>query len=143
MFWLDRLMRFWRPMPPMPTPAMFSRSLGGVNPRPRTCLGTSAAAAPPAATLLRNFRRVSPFFSLVPLSAWTLVSFFSSFISSLINLSCIPLAGDIISRLAVLGDKAVLRTLSQRPAHGDARGAHAPQERFDGKPVRGMPHAED
>src|SRR6266850_38238 len=62
MFWLARLIRLLRPMPPTPTPAMLSVSLGGVNPRPRTCLGTMAHAAPPAATLVRNVRREISFF---------------------------------------------------------------------------------
>src|SRR2546429_1813211 len=48
-----------------PTPAMFSVSLGGVNPRPRTCLGTIAHAAPPAATSVRNTRREISFFLLI------------------------------------------------------------------------------
>src|SRR5205807_6745638 len=65
MFWLATLMRLLRPMPPTPTPAMFSVSLGGVNPRPRTCLGTMAHAAPPAATSVRNVRREISFFLLM------------------------------------------------------------------------------
>src|SRR5438046_7633837 len=65
MFWLERLIRLVRPMPPTPTPAMFSVSLGGVNPRPRTCLGTIAHAAPPAATSVRNTRREISFFLLI------------------------------------------------------------------------------
>src|SRR2546429_90934 len=65
MFWLARLMRLARPMPPTPTLAMFSVSLGGVNPRPRTCLGTMAHAAPPAATSVRNLRRDISFFLLI------------------------------------------------------------------------------
>src|SRR5438132_10946714 len=65
MFWLARLMRLARPMPPTPTLAMFSVSLGGVNPRPRTCLGTMAHAAPPAATSVRNVRREISFFLLM------------------------------------------------------------------------------
>src|ERR1700690_1075116 len=39
-------MRLLRPMPPTPTQAMLSRSLGGTKPRPRTCLGTIVSAAP-------------------------------------------------------------------------------------------------
>src|SRR5260370_17983781 len=62
MFWLARLMRLLRPMPPTPTAAMFNVSLGGVNPRPRTCLGTMAQAAPPAATSVRKVRREISFF---------------------------------------------------------------------------------
>src|SRR5947207_13348382 len=65
MFWLARLMRLARPMPPTPTLAMFSVSLGGVNPRPRTCLGTMAHAAPPAATSVRNLRRDISIFLLI------------------------------------------------------------------------------
>src|ERR1700704_3171451 len=68
MFWLARLIRLLRPMPPTPTPAMFSVSLGGVNPRPRTCLGTMAHAAPPAATLVRKERREISFFLLMSIS---------------------------------------------------------------------------
>src|SRR5215472_4079514 len=81
MFWLARLMRFWRPMPPTPTPAMFSRSLGGVKPRPSTWRGTKAAAAPLAAAVLRNLRRVRRF-PWLPSFAWFLLFFFSSFISA-------------------------------------------------------------
>src|SRR5712664_4272252 len=62
MFWLARLIRLLRPMPPTPTAAMFNVSLGGVNPRPRTCLGTMAQAAPPAATSVRKVRREISFF---------------------------------------------------------------------------------
>src|ERR1700756_3157039 len=65
MFWLARLIKLVRPMPPTPTPAMFSVSLGGVNPRPRTCRGTMAHAAPPAATSVRNVRREISFFLLI------------------------------------------------------------------------------
>src|SRR2546425_5468905 len=68
MFWLARLIRLLRPMPPTPTPAMFNVSLGGVNPRPRTCLGTMAHAAPPAATLVRKVRREISFFLLMIIS---------------------------------------------------------------------------
>src|SRR6202521_1425276 len=68
MFSLARLIRLWRPMPPTPTPAMFSLSLGGVNPRPSTCLGTMENAAPPTATFVRNLRRVISFFSLMSFS---------------------------------------------------------------------------
>src|SRR5258708_6154414 len=42
MFWLARLIRLLRPVPPPPTAAMFNVSLGGVQPRPRHCLGTMA-----------------------------------------------------------------------------------------------------
>src|SRR6266545_5977702 len=56
-FWLDRLIRLARPMPPTPTPAMLSVSLGAVNPRPRTCRGTIAKPAVGRPTLLTNFRR--------------------------------------------------------------------------------------
>src|SRR6266852_6719444 len=65
MFWLARLMRFVRPMPPTPTAAMLRVSLGGVKPRPRTFLGTIAQAAPPAATLVRKVRREISFFLLM------------------------------------------------------------------------------
>src|SRR6266446_5655205 len=65
MFWLARLIRLARPMPPTPTAAMFSVSLGGGTPRPRTWLGTMAQAAPPAATLARNVRREISFLLLM------------------------------------------------------------------------------
>src|SRR6266850_746156 len=68
MFSLARLIRLPRPMPPTPTAAMFSLSLGGVNPRPSTCLGTMENTAPPAATFVRNVRRDISFFSLMTLS---------------------------------------------------------------------------
>ena len=50
-------------MPPTPTPAMFSRSLGGVNPLPSTWRGTIVKAAPVAAALVRNARREIVFFA--------------------------------------------------------------------------------
>src|SRR6266545_4153312 len=59
MFWLARLMRLLRPMPPTPTPAMFNRSLGAVNPRPRTFLGTMASPAP-LAIVATNLRLDTP-----------------------------------------------------------------------------------
>src|SRR5258708_2438205 len=65
MFWLARLIKLERPMPPTPTAAMFNVSLGGVNPRPRTLLGTMVNAAPPAATLVRNVRREIAFFLVI------------------------------------------------------------------------------
>src|SRR5260370_28841536 len=65
MVWLARLMRLLRPMQPTPTPATFRVSLGGVNPRPRTCRGTMAHAAPPAATSVRKVRREISFFLLM------------------------------------------------------------------------------
>src|SRR2546430_2125922 len=68
MFWLARLIRLLRPIPPTPTPATFRVSLGEVNPRPRTCLGTMAHAALPAATLVRNVRREISFFLLMIIS---------------------------------------------------------------------------
>src|SRR6267378_2972774 len=68
MFWLAMLIRLVRPIPPTPTAAMLSVSLGGVNPRPRTCRGTMAHAAPPAATLVRNVRREISFFLLMSIS---------------------------------------------------------------------------
>src|SRR4029434_5621306 len=48
-----------RPIPPTPTPATLSKSLGGVNPRPRTCLGTIASPAP-AAAAVTNLRLERP-----------------------------------------------------------------------------------
>src|SRR5260370_38746132 len=68
MFWLARLIRLERPIPPTPTAAMFSVSLGGVNPRPRTLLGTMAHAAPPAAALARKTRREISLFLLMSIS---------------------------------------------------------------------------
>src|SRR5882762_7405708 len=51
-----KLIRFARPMPPTPMPAMLSLSLGGTNPRPRTWRGTMVTAAA-AAACERNFLR--------------------------------------------------------------------------------------
>src|SRR6516162_3404044 len=64
-FWLDRLIRLVRPIPPTPTPAMFSRSLGGVIPRPSTCRGTIMNAVPAAAAFFTNSRRVLSLFPLI------------------------------------------------------------------------------
>src|SRR5260370_20984326 len=47
---------------------MFRVSLGGVNPRPRTLLGTMAHAAPPAAALARKTRREISLFLLMSIS---------------------------------------------------------------------------
>src|SRR5258708_7054171 len=44
---------------------MFSGSLGGVSPRPRTFLGTRAQAAPPAAASVKKVRREIAFFLLM------------------------------------------------------------------------------
>src|SRR5215470_7482243 len=71
MFWLARAMRLARPIPPTPTPAMFRMSLGGVNPRPSTCLGTIMSAAPEAAVRVRNSRRDVVFLALIPDSPGT------------------------------------------------------------------------
>src|SRR5260370_2255139 len=71
MFWWWRLIRLVRLMPPMPAPAMLSMSLGGINPRPRTCRGTMAKAAPLAATLLKNLRRDRSFFLFMGCSLCT------------------------------------------------------------------------
>src|SRR5437660_11765402 len=60
MFWLARLIRLPRPMPPTPTPATFSVSLGGVKPRPSTWRGPIATPAVPAATFFKNLRLDSP-----------------------------------------------------------------------------------
>ena len=46
MFWLPTARMLLWPMPPMPTQAMFSRSLGGVKPLPSTCRGTMVMPAP-------------------------------------------------------------------------------------------------
>src|ERR1700687_700424 len=68
MFWLARLIRLPRPIPPTPMPAIFSMSLGGTNPRPSTCLGTNANAAPVVAAFVRNLRRDIFLFLLMSLS---------------------------------------------------------------------------
>ena len=44
-------------MPPTPTAAMFSVSLGAVKPRPSTWRGTMAKPADVTATLVTNVRR--------------------------------------------------------------------------------------
>src|SRR6267378_974880 len=51
-----------RPMPPTPMQATLSLSLGGMKPRPRTCLGTmvKAAAAAVSRTKLRRLIRFFP-----------------------------------------------------------------------------------
>src|SRR5215831_9796396 len=67
MFWLATARMLLRPMPPMPTQAMLSRSLGGVKPCPSTCLGTIVRAAPVAAAVSMKCLRVTPgFFSSIP-----------------------------------------------------------------------------
>src|SRR6266403_1849427 len=58
MFWLARLIKFARPIPPTPTPATFSQSLGGVNPLPNTCRGTFVSPPPAIASSFTNSRRV-------------------------------------------------------------------------------------
>src|SRR4029078_4686319 len=60
MFWLGTARRLLWPMPPMPTAAMLSRSLGGVKPRPSTWRGTMSRAAPVMAALSMNCRRDTP-----------------------------------------------------------------------------------
>src|SRR5579864_8186479 len=57
MFWLARLMRLERPMPPTPTPAMLRVSLGGTKPWPRTWRGTMENAAAVRVESARNLRR--------------------------------------------------------------------------------------
>src|SRR4029077_341945 len=57
MFCEARLMRLARPIPPTPTLAMLSVSLGGTKPRPRTWRGTMVNAAAVAAACEINFRR--------------------------------------------------------------------------------------
>src|ERR1700676_3358460 len=60
-------------MPPTPTPAIFSMSLGGVKPRPKTCRGTMVKALPvvaapetaAAAPVVRNLRRDRSVFALI------------------------------------------------------------------------------
>src|SRR5687767_1960858 len=44
------------PMPPNPTVAMFTVSLGAWKPRPSTCRGTMVKPAPAAAVVVRNVR---------------------------------------------------------------------------------------
>ena len=56
LFWRARLSRLILPMPPTPTPAMFSRSLGGVWPRPSTCRGTIVKPAPVIAIVFTKSR---------------------------------------------------------------------------------------
>src|SRR5271155_3775681 len=68
MFWLARLIRLARPMPPTPTPAMFSMSLGGTKPRPSTCRGTIMAAAALVAVVARNARREIVSFAFIRFS---------------------------------------------------------------------------
>src|SRR6516164_5784744 len=68
-FWLARLIRLLRPIPPTPTHAMFRTSLGGVNPRPSTCRGTMVKAALLAATLDRKLRRVISFSCVIERSS--------------------------------------------------------------------------
>ena len=53
-------------MPPMPTVAMFTVSLGAWNPRPSTWRGTIVSPAPVAATVVTNFRREMPSVMIVP-----------------------------------------------------------------------------
>jgi hypothetical protein len=73
MFWVASATRLARPMPPTPTPAMFSLSLGGVKPRPKTWRGTMVKAfavvvAPEiaaAAVVVRNLRRDNLVFVLI------------------------------------------------------------------------------
>src|SRR5919201_5396187 len=56
MFWLDRFTRLLRPIPPTPTAATFSVSLGASNPCPRTCRGMIVSPAPVTATFDTNLR---------------------------------------------------------------------------------------
>src|SRR5262245_41508649 len=60
MFWLGTARMLLRPMPPMPTQAMLSRSLGGVKPRPSTCRGTMTIPAPVIAAVSMKWRRDTP-----------------------------------------------------------------------------------
>src|SRR5579863_4378779 len=64
-------MRLARPMPPTPTPAMFSVSLGGTKPRPSTYLGTMLKAAAVVAVLVRNERREIVFVGVIRVSMAT------------------------------------------------------------------------
>src|SRR5258708_37633373 len=65
MFWLARLMRLARPIPPTPTPAMLRVSLGGTRPRPRTWRGTMQNAAAVTAESASNLRREIVLFSVM------------------------------------------------------------------------------
>src|SRR5713226_2224037 len=65
MFWLARLMRLARPIPPTPTPAMLRVSLGGTRPRPRTWRGTMQNAAAVTAESASNLRREMVLFSVM------------------------------------------------------------------------------
>ena len=60
MFWLMRLRVFDPPMPPMPTVAMLTVSLGAWKPRPSTCRGTIVTPAPAIAALRTNVLRETP-----------------------------------------------------------------------------------
>src|SRR5271154_6172365 len=64
-------MRLARPMPPTPTPAMFSVSLGGTKPRPSTYLGTIVTAAAVVAALGRNERGEIGFVGVIRVSLGT------------------------------------------------------------------------
>ena len=56
MFWDMRRRVLLPPMPPNPTVAMFTVSLGAWKPRPSTCRGTMVKPAPAAAVVVRNVR---------------------------------------------------------------------------------------
>src|SRR5262245_32883599 len=66
MFWLIRLRVLDPPMPPIPTVAILTVSLGAWNPLPSTWRGTIVRPAPVAATVVTNFRRVMPSFMILP-----------------------------------------------------------------------------
>src|SRR6476620_895268 len=66
MFWLMRLRVLDPPMPPIPTVAILTVSLGAWNPLPSTWRGTIVGPAPVAATVVTNFRRVMPSFMIFP-----------------------------------------------------------------------------
>src|SRR5688572_2558274 len=79
MFWLDRACRLARPMPPTPTAAMLTRSLGAMRRVfPKPCTGRMANAVAAAAALRTNSRRGSValaafFWSIAsPRYPWTL-----------------------------------------------------------------------
>src|SRR4029079_1568003 len=67
MFWLMRLRVFEPPMPPIPTVATLTVSLGAWNPLPSTWRGTIVRPAPVAGTGVTHFRLVMPSFMIFPL----------------------------------------------------------------------------
>ena len=66
MFWLRTAESSLPPVPPMPTAAMLTVSLGACMPRPSTWRGTIVSPAPVLATVVMNFRRDMPSVMLPP-----------------------------------------------------------------------------